>query len=169
MTAPLLHPARGTEQSRHRTMSAPSKQILGWAVGTLMVTTPAPAHIAGDILAAAAKRAALSETALAQVLLARSRGLPIPARARRALHRAVKAARTPDPAAVPWPSRLAPLPAEVGRDLGRFFEARLRLAAAPTDTEARREFEDTLFTLCILMGQPCPPAAVIEALQYVED
>ncbi|WP_407841452.1 DUF5133 domain-containing protein [Streptomyces sp. DSM 116496] len=45
----------------------------------------------------------------------------------------------------------------------------MRLSAAPTGTEARQEFEDTLFSLCVLTGQPCPPAAVLEALQYAED
>ncbi|MER6256935.1 DUF5133 domain-containing protein [Streptomyces sp. NPDC001584] len=31
------------------------------------------------------------------------------------------------------------------------------MTAAPADPEARRAFEDSLFTLCILMGQPCAP------------
>ncbi|MFC6134740.1 DUF5133 domain-containing protein [Streptomyces spororaveus] len=33
------------------------------------------------------------------------------------------------------------------------------MTAAPADPEARRAFEDSLFTLCILMGQPCAPEA----------
>ncbi|MFF4427174.1 DUF5133 domain-containing protein [Streptomyces sp. NPDC001549] len=52
--------------------------------------------------------------------------------------------------------------------LGRFFETRLRLTAAPADPETRRAFEDSLFTLCILMGQPCAPEALHEAVQYSE-
>ncbi|WP_405785841.1 DUF5133 domain-containing protein [Streptomyces sp. NBC_01367] len=52
--------------------------------------------------------------------------------------------------------------------LGLFFETRLRLTAAPADPEARRALEDSLFTLCVLMGQPCAPEALHEAVQYTE-
>ncbi|WUF75036.1 DUF5133 domain-containing protein [Streptomyces nojiriensis] len=42
------------------------------------------------------------------------------------------------------------------------------MTAAPADPEARRAFEDSLFTLCILMGQPCAPEARHGAVQYTE-
>ncbi|MFF2785986.1 DUF5133 domain-containing protein [Streptomyces sp. NPDC058049] len=135
----------------------------------LMATTPATAREAERILSAAAVGAGLPETALAAAVLDTSRGKPVPARPERALRQAVHTARTPDPA----PSSasgpyLLPLREDAERALGRFFETRLRLTAAPADPETRRAFEDSLFTLCILMAQPCAPEALHEAVQYSE-
>ncbi|KOU62467.1 hypothetical protein ADK61_27330 [Streptomyces sp. XY66] len=79
-----------------------------------------------------------------------SRGLPAPARAERALRQARQHE------------------ADVERALGAFFDARLWLAAAPDDTTARRPFEDSLFTLGVLMAEPGTYAAVREAVQYAE-
>lgn len=87
----------------------------------------------------------------------------------RALRQAVHTARTPDPvpssASGPY---LLPLRDDAEKALGLFFETRLRLTAAPADPEARRALEDSLFTLCVLMGQPCAPEALHEAVQYTE-
>ncbi|MFF3728149.1 DUF5133 domain-containing protein [Streptomyces erythrochromogenes] len=148
-------------------MPAPEEAV-AWAVGTLMALIPAPAREAERILSAAATRAGLPETMLAQGMLADSSGLPAPARAERALRQAVQASRTTDtPAATSAPS-LLPLEADVERALGRFFDARLRLAAAPADETARRAFEDCMFTLCVLMAEPCAYAAAHAAVQYTE-
>ncbi|WP_159040671.1 MULTISPECIES: DUF5133 domain-containing protein [unclassified Streptomyces] len=130
--------------------------------------TPAPAREAERILSSAAARAGLPETTLAQGMLDDSRGLPAPARAERALRQAVQAARTPGLPPVAAASRLLPLEADVERALTRFFDARLRLAAAPGDATARRAFEDSLFTLSVLMAEPCAYTAVREAVQYAE-
>ncbi|MFB7983652.1 DUF5133 domain-containing protein [Streptomyces vinaceus] len=84
------------------------------------------------------------------------------------VRRAVLAARTPAPASrSSTPAvHLLPLPEDAERALSWFVETRLRLTAAPADAEARRTFEDWLFTLCVLMGRPTPSEAVREALQY---
>ncbi|MEV6734700.1 MULTISPECIES: DUF5133 domain-containing protein [unclassified Streptomyces] len=147
---------------------ASPERTLAWAVGTLMATIPAPAREAERILSAAAARAGLPETALAEAMLAASRGMPVPARAERVLRQGVHAARTPTAAASASGPYLLPLRADAERALGRFFEARLRLIAAPADPDARRAFEDSLFTLCVLMGRPSAPEAMHEALQYTE-
>ncbi|MFF4427145.1 DUF5133 domain-containing protein [Streptomyces sp. NPDC001549] len=149
-------------------MPARPKEAVAWAVGTLMAMAPAPACEAERILSAAAAQAGLPETLLAQGMLADPRGLPAPARAERALRQAVQAARTPNSPNTPPASRLLPLEADVERALGRFFDARLRLAAAPADEAARRAFEDCLFTLGVLMAEPCAYAAVHDAVQYAE-
>ncbi|MFB6514931.1 DUF5133 domain-containing protein [Streptomyces virginiae] len=146
---------------------APSDRAVPWAVGTLMATTPATAREAERILSAAAAGAGLPVTVLAAVVLDASRGTPVPARAERALRQAVRTARTPDPQASPAPGPyLLPLPEDAEKALGRFFETRLRLTAAPADPETCRAFEDSLFTLCVLMGRPCAADAVHEAVQY---
>lgn len=143
----------------------PSDRAVQWAVGTLMAATPATAREAKRILSAAAAGAGLPETVLAAAVLEASRGVPVPARAERALRQAVHTARTPDPvpSSAPGPYML-PLQEDAEKALGLFFETRLCLTAAPTDPETRRALEDSLFTPCILMGQPCAP----EAVQYTE-
>ncbi|MET9694186.1 DUF5133 domain-containing protein [Streptomyces sp. NPDC006514] len=138
-------------------------------MGTLMVTTPATAREAERILSAAAAGAGLPETVLAVAVLDASRGIPVPARVERALRQAVHTARTPDPvpssASGPY---LLPLREDAEKALGLFFETRLRLTAAPADPEACRAFEDSLFTLCLLVSQPCAPEALHEAVRYTE-
>ncbi|WP_314254535.1 DUF5133 domain-containing protein [Streptomyces kutzneri] len=169
-SVPLAH--RG--EVRHRTPDsaathAPSDRAVSRAaaVGTLMATTPATAREAERILSAAAAEAGLPETVLSAATIDSARGTPVPARAEQALLHAVRTARTPHPA----PSStsgpyLLPLREDTEKALGRFFETRLRLTAAPADPEVRRTFEDSLFTLCILMGQPCAAEALHEAVQY---
>ncbi|MFE9928496.1 DUF5133 domain-containing protein [Streptomyces sp. NPDC005533] len=149
------------------TPPAPSDPGVLRAVGTLMATTPATAREAELILAAAAAGSAMPETALAAAVLDASRGMPVPVRAERALRQALHAARTPDPVPASRPC-LMPLREDAEKAVGRFFETRLRLTAAPADPQARRAFEDALFTLCILMGRPCAADAVHEAVQYTE-
>ncbi|MET9637849.1 DUF5133 domain-containing protein [Streptomyces virginiae] len=149
-------------------MPAGPKEAVAWAVGTLMAMVPAPAREAERILSAAAARAGLPETVLAQGMLADSRGRPVPARAERALRQAVQATRTPRTPKSPPASLLLPLKADVEMALGSFFDARLRLAASPADEAARRAFEDCLFTLGVLMAEPCAYAAVRDAVQYTE-
>ncbi|MFF9056684.1 DUF5133 domain-containing protein [Streptomyces erythrochromogenes] len=163
--------ARGDE-ARHRkdetgAAQSPSDRAVRCAVGTLMATAPASAREAERILAAAAARACLPETVLAGAVLDAARGIPVPAGAERALRQAVRAARTPRPAPSSGPY-LLPLREDAEKALGRHFEARLRLTAAPADREARGAFEDSLFTLCVLMGRPCPAEALHEAVQYTE-
>ncbi|MEU9417916.1 DUF5133 domain-containing protein [Streptomyces sp. NPDC048272] len=134
-----------------------------------MATTPAPARVAEHILITAAIREGLSPPELAEAMYAASRGTPLPSRVDRAVRQAVQAARTRDgaPTAHHEPP-LMPLRVDAERALGRFFDARLRLTAHPTDPVTRRDFEDSLFTLCVLMGRPNAHAAVSDAVQYTE-
>ncbi|MFE2167746.1 DUF5133 domain-containing protein [Streptomyces sp. NPDC059447] len=155
---------RSTETDAAR---APSEQAVLWAVGTLMATTPATARQAEHILSAAAARAGLPETVLASAVLDVSRGAPVLARAERALRQAVRMARSPHSAPSSSPC-LLPLRDDAEKALGRFFETRLRLTAAPSDLAARGAFEDSLFTLCVLMGRPCAAEALHEAVRYAE-
>ncbi|MGW6864827.1 DUF5133 domain-containing protein [Streptomyces sp. NPDC054901] len=141
--------------------------LVGRAVGTLMATVPARADAAERILDTAAALAGLPEAVLAEALLDSVKGLPIPARVERALRQALRVAGTPAPSNTAGP-HLLPLRAEAEKAVGRFFEARVRLAADPTGPEARSAFEDSLFTLCVLMGRPHPPEAVREAVQYTQ-
>ncbi|WP_405827427.1 DUF5133 domain-containing protein [Streptomyces sp. NBC_00105] len=149
------------------TAQMPSDRAVQCAVGTLMATTPATAREAERILSAAAARASLPETILAAAVLDAARGIPVPARAERALRQAIRTARTPEPTPSSGPY-LLPLREDTEKALGRFFETRLRLTAAPADLEARGAFEDSLFTLCVLMGRPCAAEALHEAVQYTE-
>lgn len=141
---------------------------MGRAVGTLMTTVPARARDAERILATAAGRAGLPETVLAEAVLRTAEGLAVPTRIERLLRHIVQAARTGTPAPPNTGPHLLPLRADAEKAAGRFFEARLRLTTAPTDPEARRVFEDSLFTLCVLMGRPHPPEALREAVQYTQ-
>ncbi|MFB6558900.1 DUF5133 domain-containing protein [Streptomyces sp. NPDC056400] len=170
MTAsvPLAH----SREARHRipetaTTHPPSERAVPWAVCTLTVTTPAAAREAERVLSAAAAGAGLPETVPAAATIEASRGTPVPARAEQVLRQAVHSARTP----VPVPSStsgpyLLPLREGAEKALGRFFETCLSLTAEPVDPEACRAFEAPPFTLCILMGQPCAPEALREAVQY---
>lgn len=169
---PLTHGPEAVRRGRApRPVPAPTPEAaVPWAVGTLMVTVPAPARDAEHVLAAAAAQAGLPEPALAAAMLAAARGTPVPARAERALRQAVLAARTRGPGGAPAAAGppLMPLRRDAEQALGRFFEARVRLTAAPADEAARRTFEDSLFTLCVLMAEPSAVLAVRAALQYTE-
>ena len=59
-----------------------------------------------------------------------------------------------------------PTCADTERALSTFFAARVRLCAAPADLEARRAVDDAVYTLCVLMGQSSPHAALTDALQH---
>ncbi|MGW7120182.1 DUF5133 domain-containing protein [Streptomyces sp. NPDC054901] len=150
-----------------RTTRGTDTNLVARAVGTLMTTVPARADAAERILDTAAALAGLPEAVLAEALLGAAKGLPIPARIERALRQALHAAGTPAPSNTAGP-HLLPLRAEAEKAVGRFFEARVRLAADPTGPQVRRVFEDSLFTLCVLMGRPHPPEAVREAVQYTQ-
>ncbi|MEU9107393.1 DUF5133 domain-containing protein [Streptomyces xanthophaeus] len=149
-------------------MPLPAPHEVAQAVGMLMASTPARAREAERILADTAAQAGLPESAVAAAVMESSQGAPAPAAVGRALRHAIRAARTPDKAAQPPSPCLLPLRSDAERAVGRFIEARLRLKAAPADPRARRVFEDCLFTLCVLMGRPCPAEALREAVQYTE-
>ncbi|TDU73755.1 uncharacterized protein DUF5133 [Streptomyces sp. KS 21] len=166
-------PLAGPEAGRRHAPETPGpavrdSQAVPWAVGTLMATTPATAYEAECILSAAAAQAGLPETVLAAAMREALRGVPVPARAERALREAVQASRIRGTAFQASGPYLLPLRTDAEKAVGRFFEARLRLTAAPADPEARRAFEDVLFTLCVLMGRPSAPQALHEAIQYTE-
>jgi hypothetical protein len=48
---------------------------------------------------------------------------------------------------------LLPTKAEVARHLGDYREWERRLLAHPADLTVRMRFEDTAYTLCVLMGE----------------
>ncbi|MGW7441614.1 DUF5133 domain-containing protein [Streptomyces sp. NPDC054849] len=137
-----------------------------WAVGMLMATLPGPARLAEQVLSAAAARAGLTEIEVAQAMVAGSRGTPVPADIEQALDNAVRAGRRPHGESRRSGPVLMPTREDADRALTRFFDARLRLSAAPGDHGARRAVDDAVYTLCVLMAQPSPHAAVNEALQY---
>ncbi|WP_329448268.1 DUF5133 domain-containing protein (plasmid) [Streptomyces sp. NBC_01426] len=143
-----------------------SEPARSWAVGMLMATLPGPAHLAEQVLSAAATRAGLAESEVARAMVAGSRGTPLPADIEQALDHAVQAGRRPGTGSRRAGSFLLPTREDAERALGRFFDARVRLCAAPDDPEARRAVDDAVYTLCVLMAQPSPHAAVNEALQY---
>ena len=159
-------PSPRTEKSRAPQTAPAPESAKSWALGTLMATVPAPAHLAEQVLSAAAAHAGLPVTEVAQAMAAGSRGTPVPADVEQALHHAVRAARRTDTAPRGPGPYLMPTRGDAEQALSRFFEARLRLGAAPTDTAARRAVDDALYTLCVLMAQPSAPAAVHAALQY---
>ncbi|CAM5281828.1 hypothetical protein SAVIM338S_00149 [Streptomyces avidinii] len=136
----------------------------------LMAAIPGPALLAGEVLAAAAARAGVSTGELAQAMVTNPPGSALPPGIDRAVRSAVEAAREPAPAVgaaaeASWP-RLMPSRPEVERALGRFTEARVRLTESPADDEARRAVEDSVFTLCVLMGRPSAYEAVQDAVQF---
>ncbi|MEU9233999.1 DUF5133 domain-containing protein [Streptomyces subrutilus] len=165
MSVDVMPPVRSQEEFAPRAV-IPSQPAKSWAVGTLMATVPGSAHLAEQVLSAAATRASLSVTEVAKAMVAGSRGTPLPADVLRALDDSVQAARRPNTAPRRSGSYLMPTREDAGRALARFFDARVRLCAAPDDEEARRAVDDAVYTLCVLMAQPTPFAAVNEALQY---
>ncbi|MFD3543402.1 DUF5133 domain-containing protein [Streptomyces sp. NPDC058662] len=158
-------PSRTRESRIPRTAAAP-EAARAWAVGTLMATVPAPAHLAEHILSAAAARAALPVAEVARAMAAGSHGTPVPAAIEQALEHAVRAARRGDTTPRGPGPYLMPTRADAEQALTRFFDARLRLDAEPAEPAAHQALDDALYTLCVLMAQPCAHAAVHEALRY---
>ncbi|MGW6858389.1 DUF5133 domain-containing protein [Streptomyces xanthophaeus] len=137
-----------------------------WAVGLLMAIPPGPVRLAEEALSAAAARAGLSEVEVAQAIGAGSRGTLMPPDTAHALDDAVRAGRRPTlefPRSGPV---LMSTREDVDKALARFFEARVRLCAAPQDSEARQAVDDAVYRLCVVMAQPSLHAAVNEAVQY---
>lgn len=165
MSVDVLPPVR-SEREPAQPVGLLPESARSWAVGMLMATVPGSAHLAEGVLSAAAAQAALSVTEVAQAMVAGSSGTPVPAHIEQALDDAVRAARHPHSTPRWSGTRLMPTHAEVERALARFLEARVRLCAAPDDSAARRAVDDAVYTLCVLMAQPCPHAAVNEARQY---
>jgi hypothetical protein len=62
---------------------------------------------------------------------------------------------------------LLPDKSRITRLLLRYRTWERRLAGAPSNPVARRRFEDTAYTLCILMGRRTPQEAVLAAERYV--
>ncbi|MEU9107383.1 DUF5133 domain-containing protein [Streptomyces xanthophaeus] len=91
---------------------------------------------------------------------------PVPADIEHALDDAVRAGRCPTFGSRRSGPVLMPTREEVDKALARFVDARVRLCAAPADSAARRAVDDAVYTLCVLMAQPSPHAAVTEALRY---
>ncbi|MGW7318263.1 DUF5133 domain-containing protein [Streptomyces sp. NPDC054865] len=154
-----------------RESAAPPAIILSdparsWAVGMLMATLPGPARLAEQVLSAAALQAGVSEVEVAGAMVGGSQGLLVPAGIEQALHDAVRAGRRLAAEPRRPGSVLLPTREDAERALARFFDARVRLCAAPEDAAARRAVDDAVYTLCVLMAQPSPHAAVHEALQY---
>ncbi|MET9568702.1 DUF5133 domain-containing protein [Streptomyces virginiae] len=155
-----LHPSSRLQER----LAEPARS---WAVGMLMATLPGPAYSAEQVLSAVAARTGLPVTEVARAMVAESRGTPLPVGLEQALNHAVQAARGSIAPRGPG-TYLTPNRADAERALSRFFDARLRLRAAPSDPEARRAVDDAIYTLCVLMAQPSPYAAVNEALQYTD-
>ncbi|MFB6477417.1 DUF5133 domain-containing protein [Streptomyces virginiae] len=143
-----------------------SETARSWAVGMLMAMLPGPARLAEQVLFAAAARAGRTETEVAQAMVTGSRGAPVPADIEQALDHAVRASRLPAFESRRSGPALMPTREDAEKALGRFFDARVRLRAAPQNPEARRAVDDAVFTLYVLMAKPSPYSAVNEALQY---
>jgi hypothetical protein len=62
---------------------------------------------------------------------------------------------------------LLPDKTRIVRLLHRYHTWERRLLAVPSSTLARRRFEDTAYTLCILMGRRTAHEAVLAAERYV--
>ncbi|WP_244291124.1 DUF5133 domain-containing protein [Streptomyces subrutilus] len=165
MSVDVLPPARSQQEPSPQAVMLP-ESATSWAVGTLMATVPGSAHLAEQVLSAAATQACLPVTELAKAMVAGSRGTPLPSDVLRALDDSVQAARRQNTEPRRSGTYLMPTRKDAERALARFFDARVRLCAAPDDQEARRAVDDAVYTLCVLMGQPTPFAAVNEALQY---
>ncbi|GGY90095.1 DUF5133 domain-containing protein [Streptomyces avidinii] len=167
MSADVLTPGR-LQKGRTTHAGTPPEPAQSWAVGMLMATVPTSAHLAQEALRAAAAHADLPVAAMAEAMVAGSRGVPVPAEVQKALDDAVRAAQRRAAQSRRSGPFLMPTRTDAERALGKFFDARIRLRAAPDDPDARRAVDDAIYTLCVLMGQPSPNAAVHEALQYTE-
>ncbi|MDQ0955005.1 hypothetical protein QFZ24_008928 [Streptomyces phaeochromogenes] len=62
---------------------------------------------------------------------------------------------------------LLPAKAEVARHLELYRAWERMMLAAPADRAARGNFEDTGYTLCVLMGKRCAREAVHAAERYL--
>jgi hypothetical protein len=70
----------------------------------------------------------------------------------------------------PWKvngAMLLPAKAEVARQLRRYRAWERRMLAAPADRRARATFEDSGYTLCVLMGKRCAREAADAAERYL--
>lgn len=63
---------------------------------------------------------------------------------------------------------LLPAKNEVARQLRRYRMWERVMLAAPTDRAARDHFEDSGYTLCVLMGKRCAREAVAAAERYLQ-
>ncbi|WP_435884864.1 DUF5133 domain-containing protein, partial [Streptomyces nigra] len=64
---------------------------------------------------------------------------------------------------------LLPAKAEVARLLRQYRAWERAMLAAPSDRTVRATFEDTGYTLCVLMGKRCAREAADAAEQYLRD
>lgn len=62
---------------------------------------------------------------------------------------------------------LLPAKNEVARHLRRYRTWERVMLASPTDRTARENFEDSGYTLCVLMGKRCAREAVAAAERYL--
>jgi hypothetical protein len=62
---------------------------------------------------------------------------------------------------------LLPAKAEVARHLRRYRAWERMMLAAPTDLRVRATFEDSGYTLCVLMGKRCAREAADAAERYL--
>ncbi|WP_055535719.1 DUF5133 domain-containing protein [Streptomyces graminilatus] len=62
---------------------------------------------------------------------------------------------------------LLPAKAEVARQLDRYRTWERAMLAAPSDRSARDSFEDSGYTLCVLMGKRCAREAAHAAERYL--
>lgn len=63
---------------------------------------------------------------------------------------------------------LLPAKNEVSRHLRRYRTWERVMLASPTDRAARDNFEDSGYTLCVLMGKRCAREAVAAAERYLQ-
>jgi hypothetical protein len=63
---------------------------------------------------------------------------------------------------------LLPAKNEVARHLRRYRAWERAMLASPTDRAARDRFEDSGYTLCVLMGKRCAREAVTAAERYLQ-
>ncbi|UUU36133.1 DUF5133 domain-containing protein [Streptomyces sp. CA-210063] len=63
---------------------------------------------------------------------------------------------------------LLPAKNEVARQLRRYRTWERVMLASPTDRTARENFEDSGYTLCVLMGKRCAREAVTAAERYLQ-
>ncbi|MEU1471104.1 DUF5133 domain-containing protein [Streptomyces sp. NPDC005761] len=136
-----------------------------WAVGTVMAATPCSARDARRVLGAAAKAAGVTSAEVAAVMAADARGVAMPARVERALHRAVAAARAVSPRAACI--GLMPSRARTAEVLAEFRGCQSRLIEAPSDMRARQALDDAAYTLCVLLGRTGVHDAVLAAEQHL--
>nr|WSW70850.1 DUF5133 domain-containing protein [Streptomyces sp. NBC_00995] len=122
-----------------------------WAVGTVMAAVPCSARDAGRVLAAAATAAGVTSADVAAAMAAEARGVAMPARVERALHRAVAAARAVPPRTACI--GLMPSRARTAEVLAEFRGCRARVSEAPSDMRARQALDDAAYTLCVLLGR----------------